>query len=377
MPRHARAFVNPILALVFMIAGTAAGQEPAPQQTDAGDKSSHRLTSASFYMENDLFVKGAVDEDRNYTGGFGFQFSGDFAQHLEGPLNALDRLTRFSTSYKDSVDRGGPNTHTLLIFGTAFTPDDLRAVRPIPFDRPYASLIGASIRHVLVSPDFFDQAWSSELVVGVLGTPVARNVQTTIHRRLRARSGSKMPYDPKGWGTQISNGGEPTALYTVGYERHLIGAQPTLPGQARKHFEVTGGVGASAGYYTNVNALTNVRLGWFSSNFWEFTPSALNIARQNAGSAPSTWELFLFGSARPRLNFYNALLQGQFRESVYTVGIKHETLEWDLGVAAYIPFLRLQLTWDAYAGRTPEFTGSTRTHTWGSIIVGYSLRGKS
>lgn len=363
-----------ISVVLLLLSGSAAGQQPATQPADAGSEKTvdRKLTSASFYMENDLFVKGAVDEDRNYTGGFGFQFSGDFVKPLEAPLRAIDRLTRASHRHDDF---DGAHADTLLIFGTAFTPDNLRERRPIIGDRPYASLVGVSVRHLSVDGHLLDQAWSSELVVAALGTPVARNVQTTIHRRLRARSGKKEPYDPQGWHTQISDGGEPTALYQVAYERRLLGPESD---ESRKHFEVTGGVAASAGYYTNLSAFTNARVGWFTSNFWEFTPSAMSIARQNVGPmSRSSWELFLFGGARPRFNIYNALLQGQFRHSVYTVGINHETLEWDLGAAAYIPFLRTQLTWDAYAGRTPEFQGSHRTHTWGSIIVSYSPRGKS
>ena len=363
-----------VLALLaFLISVSAAGQ-PAPGQCakpvvdefDAGC-----FTSGSFYLENDLFVRGAVDEDRNYTGGFGFQFNGSFihAHHLDAPLRGVDRLTRADKLYREWLFPR--RYYSLLVFGTAFTPDDLRARRPIIGDRPYASLVGVSVRRLTVKSDSLDEAWSSELVVAALGTPVARNVQTTIHRRLRARSGLPTPYDPQGWHTQISDGGEPTALYRVGYERLLLGAKATDDG--RKHFQLSSGLAASAGYYTNMNALTNARLGWFTSNFWSFTPSAMSVGQQVAGGEEkrSSWELFLFGSARPKLNFYNALLQGQFRDSAYTVGIKHATLEWDLGVAAYVPCLHTQVSWNALAGRTPEFKGSTRSHSWGSIVFTY------
>jgi hypothetical protein len=123
----------------------------------------------------------------------------------------------------------------------------------------------------------------------------------------------------------------------------------------------------------------NTRVGWFTSDFWEFTPGAMtNVGAQNLGSGRrrdnTEWELFLFAGARPRLNIYNALLQGQFRKSVHTVGIKHGTLEWDLGAAAYIPALRLQLSWNALAGRTSEFKGGPpRTHTWGSLVATFAI----
>jgi len=363
------------LLVLLLVSGAAAGQpQDAPATTSSLDEfDAGTFTSGSFYMENDLFVRGAVDEDRNYTGGFGFQFNGSFVRraNLDAPLRGLDLLTRASKRHDHWKGR---RYYTLLIFGTAFTPDDLRARRPVTGDRPYASLVGVSVRRLSVEPGSLDEAWSSELVVAELGTPVARNAQTWIHRRLRARSGLSTPYDPLGWHNQISDGGEPTALYRVGYERRLLGAESD--DTSRKHFQLTGGLAASAGYYTNVNALTNVRVGWFTTNFWAFTPSAMIVGNQIAGGTEkrSTWELFLFGGARPKLNLYNALLQGQFRDSVYTVGIKPATLEWDLGVAAYIPLLRTQLSWNALTGRTPEFKGSTRSHNWGSIVLSYAVK---
>lgn len=325
-------------------------------------------------MENDLFQPSGRNEDRNYTGGFGFQFSGSFVRkaRLDAPLRGLDSLTRVSKKH-DAWER---RFYTLLVFGTGFTPDDLNTAEPVRDDRPYASVLGASVRRLSVNDETFDEAWSSELALGVLGLPVARNVQTTLHRRLRDRSGEETPYDPLGWHNQISNGGEPTALYRVGYERRLLG--DASDPNTRKHFQVTGGVSGSVGYYTNVNALTNMRLGWFTSDFWEFTPGAMTVATQNLGTgrrrAKPAWEFFVFAGARPRLNLYNALLQGQFRDSVHTVDIRRGTLEWDLGVAAYIPVLRLQVTWNAMAGRTSEFKGGpSRTHTWGSIVATYAV----
>jgi hypothetical protein len=373
-----------LAAILLLIPSSAAAQEPRPlnpclaKQITDQERDDGTFTAFSFYAENDLFQLGRVDEDRNYTGGFGFQFSGSFIckDRLDAPLRGLDRLTGAEKKHR-ALER---RFYTLLVFGTAFTPDNLNDADPIPDDRPYGSLVGVSVRRLSVNDESFDEAWSSELAVAMLGLPVARNAQTWIHRRLRARSGSVMPYDPLGWHNQISDGGEPTALYRVGYERRLLGS---LSGNDnRKHFQITGGVAGSVGYYTNVNALTNARLGWFTSNFWEFTPGAMNnIGAQNLGTGirrpNSQWELFLFAGARPRLNIYNALLQGQFRESVHTVGIKYGTFEWDLGVAAFIPALRMQLTWNALTGRTSEFKGGTpRSHSWGSLVATYAVRVK-
>ncbi|HYC62000.1 MAG TPA: lipid A-modifier LpxR family protein [Thermoanaerobaculia bacterium] len=334
-----------------------------------------KFTAFSFFVENDLVQAGGRNEDRNYTGGFGFQFNGRFIRmaHLTAPLDASDGLTRFSKKKHEVRER---HYHSLLVFGTGFTPDNLNTEEPVLDDRPYASLVGIAVRRLSVSNASFDHAWSSEFAVAMLGLGVAESVQTTLHRRLRARSGLEVPYDPLGWENQISDGGELTALYRIGYEAHLAGAKPGTP--ERRHFQLTGGFGASAGYYTNANLLLNARLGWFDTEFWEFTPNAMSLGNQVARSdRRSNWELFAFAGVRPRLNIYNALLQGQFAASVHTVDPKPVTLEWDLGVALYVPRIRTQVTWNAFAGRTPEFEGGTpRTHTWGSIIVTFVARGK-
>jgi hypothetical protein len=356
-----------VLAALFISSAGLAQQQRADPACPRPDEEC--FTGVSFYAENDLFQRGGIDEDRNYTGGFGFLFGGSFVERADAPLRGLDHLTGVS-SWHEKWDR---HFHSLLIFGTAFTPDNLNTRHVVRGDRPYASLIGVSVRRTAVNDTDFNTAVSSELAIAMLGTPVARNLQTWIHRRLRAASGEKTPYDPLGWHNQISDGGEPTALYRVEVEHLLLG---DIAAAERKHFQLTGGFAGSAGYFTSVNALVNARVGWFSTEFWEFAPAAMRVGAQNAGSdRPAKWDLFLFVGGRPQFNIYNALLQGQFRKSAYTVDIKRGTFEWDLGVAAVIRPLRVRLSWNLLAGRTSEFKGARppRTHTWGSIIATWGL----
>jgi hypothetical protein len=357
-----------VLLAACFISSAMFAQQPEPPDPLQDEQP---FTGVSFYAENDLFQRGGVDEDRNYTGGFGFLFGGSFVQNdnLDAPLRGLDRLTGVSKFH----EKWNRHFHSLLIFGTAFTPDNLNTRHIQRGDRPYASLVGLSVRRTALNDDDLKTAISSELAIGVLGTPVARNLQTWIHRRLRAASGKEYPYDPLGWHNQISDGGEPTALYRVEVEHQLAGDLPNT----RKHYQLTGGFAGSAGYFTSVNALVNARVGWFSTEFWEFAPAAMRVGAQNADSGmPAKYDLFLFAGGRPQFNIYNALLQGQFRKSAYTVGIKRGTFEWDLGVAAVIRPLRLRLSWNALAGRTSEFKGARppRTHTWGSIIATWGIR---
>jgi hypothetical protein len=331
-----------------------------------------KLTSFAGFFENDLLMHIGGNEDRNYTYGFALQVSGSFIRSagLVAPLSALDRVTGMHRAHATSRRR----YYTLLAFATGFTPDALNVTTPIRDDRPYASIVGASVRRLTVNARSFDRAWSSELAIGALGLDIVGDLQTRIHRWNRRRSGKETPYDPLGWRNQISHGGEPTALYKVSYERRLAGDESGP--DVRKHWQVVGGGQGSVGYYTNAALLGSARLGWFTSEFWEFSPSAMNIATQNLGLGKrrkSRWELFLYSGLRPRVVAYNAMLQGQFRSSVHTVSPRRLVAEWEGGLAGFVPFIRTQLIWQFAQGRSPEFDRSARTHTWGSVVAVYSF----
>lgn len=329
------------------------------------------FTAFSAFFENDLVPHIGRNEDRNYTYGFALQASGTFIRQarLDAPLRALDALSGMRRAHATSPRR----FYTLLAFGSGFTPDTLNTTAPVRDDRPYGSIVGVSVRRLTVNDRSWDRAWASELAVGMLGLDVIGDLQTKIHRWNRRRSGKETPYDPLGWPNQISHGGEPTALYRASYERRLLGDESGP--DVRKHWQVVGGGMGSVGYYTNVSLLTSGRLGWFSSEFWEFTPGAMGLANQNLGHGKRrrpNWELFLFGGVRPKVVAYNALLQGQFNDSVHTVTPRRLLAEWEGGVAAFAPWIRTQVVWQLAQGRSPEFGGSRRTHTWGSLMAVFS-----
>lgn len=319
----------------------------------------------TFFMENDVLPQYGDNQDRNYTGGFGFLFGGDFVRKtkLASPVHALDRLTGFDRLFRD------PRTlYSALVFGTGFTPDALNVRDPIPGDRPYGSIVGLSVRRLSVNSGNNEEAWSSQVALGFMGLHPARNLQRWLHKRLRKNETQLTPYDPLGWHNQISEGGELTALYKVGYEKGVAGSAfgPNL----RKYWQVSTGAEASAGYYTGAAGTASIRLGAFNTDFWQFTPSAMTVGVQVGDGLPR-WEAFYFATARPRFVIYNALLQGQFKDSVYTVDPKRLVFEWDLGGA--VTYRGFFVIWNAYPGRTAEFkTASPRTHTWGSIQVGFS-----
>lgn len=350
----------------------AAPQPATPASSLAGlEFDDGTVTSLAAFFENDLLPHVGRNEDRNYTYGFALQASGSFIRKagLTAPLAGLDRLTGMRHAHAANRRR----YYSLLVFATGFTPDALNVTEPVTSDRPYASIVGAAVKRITVNERSFDRAWSSELAVGLLGLDIVGDLQTRIHRWNRRRSGEDTPYDPLGWHHQISHGGEPTVLYRAGYDRRLAGDEsgPVV----RKHWQAVGGWQASAGYYTNVALLGSARLGWFNSEFWEFSPGAMGLATQNLGLGKRRrprWELFLYGGVRPRLVAYNALLQGQFRSSVHTVTPRRAVAEWEGGVAAFIPAIRTQIVYQFAQGRSPEFQNAARTHTWGSIVGVYS-----
>ena len=116
-------------------------------------------------------------------------------------------------------------------------------------------------------------------------------------------------------------------------------------------------------------------MGWFYTDFWEFAPATSIMTPQAAKAQERRLkpELFVYGAIRPRAVIYNALLQGQFKSSVYTVTPRRLQLEWDLGVAAHLPLGRhhgISLGWSFWPGRTAEFvTDTPRSHTWGSFML--------
>ncbi len=352
-----------------------AAQAPPAEQIPPYDEG--RFTGVGFLVENDALLRFA-NNDQNYTGAFGLQWSGGFIDgaRLTAPLALVDRLTRMERVHARSPMR----MHGLQLIGTAFTPDSLNTADVIPEDRPYGSILGLTVRRLTVRDSDLAVAWSSDLTLGVLGLPLAREVQTAIHRALRG-PGESRPYDPLGWHNQISDGGEPTLLYRATVERLAFGDAPN-PGE-RKHLQGTVGLQGSAGYYTNIAALATVRAGWFQSEFWEFggggsSGTASGVGNQRlAAAAPHRREAYLFGGVRPRLVVYNALLQGQFRQSAHSFSsgeVERTVLEFDGGVAVTIPIRRHALGVVLTAtGRTPEHRAELRrTHRWGSVLITWS-----
>jgi hypothetical protein len=337
----------------------------------------------SVHLDQDLFAP--RNEDRNYTMGLRFAWSGNDARHHTfNTFNALRRMDAiFGLSHDVDTERIG---HAVAFGNSAFTPDELRARRPISDDRPYASLLYASSSVVVVDEGDEGAAQGSKLVVGVLGLSISEWVQTKIHVINRSISGDDTPYDPKGWGSQISDGGELTAMYQRSWLVRVPVRSPWLDGAAS--------CDASVGYYTGASCGLVGRWGKLEKTnaFWtmleDVNPQAdsnmllsrANDARDLAGThgpgTPLLREWYVLAGVRARFVGYNELLQGGFRESAHTLG-QGEIERWvhEISLGLNLTFDRSRRWMFMCTRRSAEHRlAQRRAHQWCGINYYRPLR---
>jgi hypothetical protein len=340
------------------------------------------LRSVSFTTDQDVIVAG--NQDRNYTMGVQFSVTSSIAFErnnyyvLPWMRKRIDYLFGLKDINQDSLFIQ-PFSSTISILGSGFTPLDLTKINIDPEDRPYGSLVvigstrttamneEASVESGELEPPK-KYAVSTGLYIGMLGLPVAKNVQSYIHEN--HWFGSTRPV-PEGWQNQISNGGEPTLLYHY----QMITPLVTLEEDCMKRFETTIDGGVQLGYYTNLSFGLNTRLGKFDSPYW-----ALCNILDNANQAPDCstrkkikWNIIL--SARLRYVAYNALLQGQFKKSAYTLSrdnVSPFVVEAFCGIEATF-YNRVTINFRPINIRTSEFAYANRNHAWGSFGISYNL----
>jgi len=214
-------------------------------------------------------------------------------------------------------------------------------------------------------------AYDSSLTVGALGLAAARDVQDVLHDM----TGS---IRPEGWGHQISDGGEPTARYSIAREALLGQVQDR--GATRADVKWT--LAASAGTVTEGSLAFNARWGRIASPWWAFTPEQSTYVDNPRPAPPALAahappELFVLAGARVKLRAYNAFLQGQFRHS--DLRYSADGLNQVLGEAwAGVEFrtaggleLRYLARW-----QSPELRAGvgSRTIVWGSFEVAKSFQ---
>ena len=301
------------------------------------------------YLDQDLFVP-FTNEDRDYTMGIALEF---FWSKDEG-VYFLDNLVRQAADLI-GMDNADENIVYSFMLGTlAYTPDDLSNTQPIYNDRPYSSLIYLSNKRVRADEK---TALAAEVMLGVIGTNFSRDAQSGFHSLYRDIADTKEPVEPKGWSHQISDGGELTMRLRLS-NSHLLYSEPQL-------FDIASISSLSLGFQTNASVGLTFRLGKLRSQFWSlpFDP----VTRGNFLPSTPKSEWYFWSALRTHLVGYDALLQGQFKNSDVTFSndeIEHWVYDGALGLTFGFENSRLTI---AANMKTPDLKIADRDQVWGSI----------
>lgn len=311
---------------------------------------------AGLYVDQDLAVP-ILNEDRDYTMGIAAEF---FWQDKDAGLYPLDGTVKRIGQWLGLHEQNDKIVRSFMLGSITYTPDDLSDPNPIHDDRPYASLIYLSNKRVRVNRQ---NATGIELQVGMLGLDYSGNIQTSLHQFYRDHFDDPDVVDPKGWDHQISDGGEFTLRLRMSNSRLLL--------ETPRLWDISHTWSATVGYHTNLSIGLSGRLGGIASSPWTLPFDPIN--RGNFLPALTGNEWYGWVSYRLRLVAYDALLQGQLKESDVTFDwdeIRHVIHEGGIGMTyTYQP---IQLT-IAVNGKTPELkTGnSDRNHYWGGMYFVY------
>jgi hypothetical protein len=287
------------------------------------------VTPGSFgiYMDQDFLFRFpfSKNEDRNYTQGTAFSYSHpDLLKSIFfWPLRMINKYHRYT-----------PYSSTFSFGATAFTPLKIDSINPIIGDRPFSVLLYISTSSTAIRQKSFYKGEKLKVIniyntysftYGMLGTNLGYEFQSFAHKSIvKGR-----PTDPKGWDTQISQGGYPAFLFDYNRFRPLI-ELTDLQNSENSYFDLGWNFGGSIGYYerivtglyTRVGKLKKINQarwngGWSSlsnASFQLFDPTApkKNKIRDH--------EFFFYGKANAIFMLRNSLLVGQrFKESEYTL----------------------------------------------------------
>jgi hypothetical protein len=346
-------------AVLLALGALAAAPVTVAQTTEPYD------AGWALFIDNDALTLGSRDHD--YTGGLAVTLAGRRAREwwfsLDPVLSALD-------TFSGAVPDGGARYHALQFSVLAFTPGEIEAAVPLADDRPYASIVYLANSRTTVAADD-RSATQSSFALGLLGTDLARGLQQMVHDALDTG-------EPNGWRYQIARGGEPTARYTVA-RLNLRAAPATLLGH---RFELKDSWALSAGYLTEANAALSLRWGRIHSPWWSFTPERAEYMMEPApvlsGHGSNARESYVWAGVKARARAYNALLQGQFRDSAVRydfdetrplIGEAWLGFTQQIGAAWRLSWV---LRWQSSELR--EGAGD-RSLVWGGVSLSHSLGG--
>jgi len=318
-------------------------------------KAEQEDSGIGIYLDQDMLVP-FFNEDRDYTMGIAFEF---FWEKDKG-LYPLDGMVRTAGKWLGMKGSNNDIVYSFMLGTVAFTPDDLADSAPIFNDRPYSSLIYLSNKRVRAD---HENAIAAEMLLGLLGTGVTKSVQTSLHTAYREIAGTKEPVDPKGWSHQISDGGELTFRLRLSNSQLKSGL--SIPGT----FDVATSWGVSLGYQTNVNLSLAVRAGNIKSPFWSLPFDPVNRGNFLPSKAQREW--FLWSAFRAHYVIYDALLQGQFRESSVTFESDEiEDVVYDGAVGLSLGFDQSTFAFSINA-KSSELKLTDRRQVWGGVHYMY------
>jgi len=306
-------------------------------------------TGWSIAIANDGFLS----RDEQFTGGGTLELSGrravEYFWSLDPVLGFFDRISGFGGLSTESL---AASAHSFTASLLVFTPDNLETSEPIRDDHPYGSLFTIGNTRQTRRLDA-PVRYRSTFLLGILGTDIGKGAQNLSHEL----TGSERA---RGWDNQISDGGEPTFRYMVS-RQEVLESGHTSPDRS---FDWRYDVGASLGYVTEAAIGTSVRWGRFGSRWWDFDPAFGDYTQFGApkfssrAGNPEEWWIWLGVKARVRL--YNALLEGQFRDSEVTFDRDElEILNGEIasGITADIPGTNLRGSFELRL-RSRELSGS-------------------
>lgn len=318
----------------------------------------------TLYADNDRLSLTESDED--YTAGFSMVLSGqrarDYWLSLDGALGRVNRwlgLQRFSDG--DPAQR----YHSFGYGMAAFTPKAISDSEPRHDQRPYACLAFMhNTRQTLIPAR--NTNYVTTLVLGLLGTNLCENVQDLIHDWTDG-------VEARGWSHQIAEGGEPTLLWR-GSRQRLLHEDLTED----SHHQITWSVDAQLGYVVDVGAGISWRWGNLRTPWWSFAPQHSEYAPLGMPQVPlqrirtnQPVESYIWAGGMVRYRLFNALLQGQFRDSEVEIDsdcMEPLLLEVWFGIAQeFASGYQLSLSIRA---RSDEFDGpGGKSIAWGSLAL--------
>lgn len=339
----------PFRASLFVLASFLAS--PATAQVSFPDS-----WGIGLYLDQDLAVP-ILNEDRDYTMGIATEF---FWQDKNAGLYPLDGAVKRIGQWLGLHEKNDKIVRSFMLGSVTYTPDDLAETNPIYDDRPYASLIYLTNKRVRVNKK---NAVGVELQVGMLGLDYSGNIQTSLHQFYRDQTGNKSVVDPEGWDHQISDGGELTFRLRMSNSRLLY--------EAPRFWDISHTWTATLGYQTNLSVGLSGRLGGINSSSWTIPFDPIN--RGNFLPALTGNEWYGWIAYRLRLVAYDALLQGQFKDSDVTFSpneIRKVIHEGGVGMTFTYQFMQFTL---AINGKTPELANVSdkRNHYWGGMYFVY------